>query len=75
MISKHRPTLSPLPARSPRIHINTKKRKLEPIDDSWAADETVVGAVPWRVLRVKLRNPNLKDLPKFLGTLSHSDKL
>ena len=75
MINKHRPTLSPIPSRSPRIHINTSKRKLEPIDDSWAADETRVGAVPWTVLRVKLRNPNLKDLPKFMGTLTRSDKL
>ena len=31
--------------------------------------------MPWKVLRVKLRNPNLKDLPKFMETLSRSDKL
>ena len=35
----------------------------------------MVGSVPWKVLRVKLRNPNLKDLPKFMETLTRSDKL
>ena len=52
-----------------------QKRKLEPIDDNVGTEDPIVGAVPWKILRIKLRNPNLKDLPRFMETLTNSDKL
>ena len=37
--------------------------------------EKNIGGVSWKTLRVKIRNPNLKDLPDFIATLSKEDKL
>ena len=43
--------------------------------NSLKEDEPVIGSVAWRLLRVKLRNPDLKDLTSFIGTLTKSEKM
>ena len=40
-----------------------------------AKSEKKVGGIPWKVLRIKMRNPNLQDLPDFIATLSREEKL